>query len=79
MAGLGVGLIGTGFMGKTHAFAWRNVKATLGATLGAVPAPRLEMLCDTPDRAAGYADQFGFARATSDWRALCADLAQVQP
>ncbi len=73
MAGLGVGLIGTGFMGKTHALAWRNVKAVLGGVMGAVPAPRLEVLCDTPDRAGPMADQFGFARATSDWQALCAD------
>lgn len=73
--GLGVGLIGTGFMGKTHALAWRNVKAVMGGVMGAVPAPRLEVLCDTPDRAGPMADQFGFARATDDWRALCADPA----
>jgi predicted dehydrogenase len=72
---LGVGLIGTGFMGKTHALAWRNVKAVMGGVMGAVASPRLEMLCDTPDRAAPMADQFGFARATSDWQALCADPA----
>jgi predicted dehydrogenase len=70
---LSVGLIGTGFMGKTHALAWRNVKAVMGGVMGAVASPRLEMLCDTPDRAAPMADQFGFARATSDWQALCAD------
>jgi len=70
---LGIGLIGTGFMGKTHALAWRNVKAVMGGVMGAVPAPRLELLCDTADRADRMADQFGFARATSDWQALCAD------
>jgi len=75
MAGLGIGLIGTGFMGKTHALAWRNVKAVLGGVMGAVPAPRPELLCDTPDRAEAMAGQFGFARATSDWKALCADPA----
>lgn len=73
MAGLGVGLIGTGFMGKTHALAWRNVKAVMGAVLGPVATPHLTLLCDTPDRAGPMADQFGFARATSDWQALCAD------
>lgn len=72
---LGVGLIGTGFMGKTHALAWRNVKAVMGELMGPVPEPRLELLCDTPDRASSYADQFGFDRATSDWQALCADPA----
>lgn len=69
---LGVGLIGTGFMGKAHAFAWRTVKAMLGE----VGDIRLELLCDTPaDRAAAMADQFGFARATDDWRSLAADPA----
>ena len=75
MAEIGVGLIGTGFMGKTHALAWRNVKAVMGAVMGEVATPRLEMLCDTPERAPGHAGQFGFARATSDWAALCADPA----
>ena len=56
---LGIGIIGTGFMGKTHALAWRNVKAVLGGVMGAVPAPRLELLCDTPDRAGAMAGQFG--------------------
>jgi predicted dehydrogenase len=72
MRHIGVGLIGTGFMGKTHALAWRNVRAVMGDT----PPVTLQMLCDTPaDRAALLADQFGFARATGDWRALVADPA----
>jgi predicted dehydrogenase len=58
---VGVELIGTGFMGKCHALAL---------------APRLELLCDTPaERAGAIAAQFGFARATGDWRALVADPA----
>lgn len=75
MAVLGVGLIGTGFMGKTHALAWRNVKAVMGDEGASVARPHLELLCDTPDRAGEMAAQFGFDRATSDWRALCADPA----
>ena len=72
MDSLGVGLIGTGFMGKCHALAWRNVRAVMGD----VPPVRLELLCDTPaDRAAAFADQFGFARAAADWRAVVADPA----
>lgn len=67
---IGVGLIGTGYMGKCHALAYRNVKAVFGD----VGVPRLEMLCDVPgDRATAMANQFGFARATSDWRELVAD------
>lgn len=30
MERLRVGLIGTGFMGKTHALAWRNLRAVMG-------------------------------------------------
>jgi predicted dehydrogenase len=72
MDSIGVGVIGTGFMGKAHALAWRNVRAVMGD----VPAPRLAMLCETPaDKAAAMADQFGFARATDDWRALVSDPA----
>jgi predicted dehydrogenase len=73
MQSFGVGLIGTGFMGKSHALAYRNARAVLG---GDLPAARLELLCDTPaEKAAAMADQFGFARATDDWRALVADPA----
>ncbi len=72
MTDLGVGLIGTGFMGKAHALAYRSVRAVMGD----VPAVRLELLCDTPaDRARQMAAQFGFVRATDDWRALVADPA----
>jgi predicted dehydrogenase len=69
---LGVGLIGSGFMGKCHALALGAV----GRVFGDVEAPRLELLCDAPEaRAAEMAAQFGFARATSDWRELVADPA----
>ena len=72
MADFGIGLIGTGFMGKAHALAWRAA----GAVMGDLPAVRLEVLCDTPaDKARAMAAQFGFARATDDWRALVADPA----
>ncbi|PVB61918.1 Gfo/Idh/MocA family oxidoreductase [Labrenzia sp. 011] len=70
MKSLGIGLIGTGFMGKCHALAYGSVKAVFGD----VPQTRLEVLCDVPaEKAAGLADQFGFARATDDWRDLVAD------
>ena len=61
---VGVALIGTGFMGKCHALAWR----TVATAFGGVP-PRLEVLCEVPDeKAQTYATQFGFARGTADWR-----------
>ncbi len=70
MQEIGVGLIGTGFMGKAHALAWRTVQAVMGD----VPDIRLELLCDRPaQQAQARAHQFGFARATDDWQALVAD------
>ncbi|MBU3031267.1 Gfo/Idh/MocA family protein [Paracoccus marinaquae] len=66
---LGVALIGTGFMGKCHAMAWRNVATVFGGA-----HPRLEILCDAPaDKAAGFAARFGFARGSDDWQATVAD------
>lgn len=72
MQKLGIGLIGTGFMGKAHALAYGSV----GAVFGDVPPVSLELLCDTPaDKAAPLARQFGFARHTGDWRTVIADPA----
>lgn len=70
MDSIGIGLIGTGFMGKCHALAYGSVRAVFGD----VPRPRLEVLCDVPaDKASSFAVQFGFARATDDWAKLIAD------
>lgn len=67
---LGIGLIGTGFMGKAHAFAYRAALAAFPD----IPLPRLEMIADVaPDLAAKAAHQYGFARSTGDWRALVVD------
>lgn len=64
---LRLGLIGTGFMGKAHALAYRAA----GAVFGDLPPVQLSMLCDTPElQAQKYANQFGFERATDDWRKL---------
>lgn len=72
METIGVGLIGTGFMGKAHALAYRTVKAVFGN----VPAPRLEILCDADEAVAPRrAAEFGFARATTDWREAVEDPA----
>ncbi|MGL4310159.1 MAG: Gfo/Idh/MocA family protein [Paracoccaceae bacterium] len=69
---IGVGLIGTGFMGKAHALAYRSVRAVMGD----VPDVDLVALADTPaDKAREMAAQFGFGRATADWRDLIADPA----
>lgn len=65
MQSVGVGLIGTGFMGKCHALAWGAVRAVFGD----MPPVRLELLCDVDETAArARAEEFGFARWTTDWR-----------
>ena len=70
MKSLGIGLIGTGFMGKAHALAFGAAKAVMGD----VPEAHLAVLCDTPvDKAQKMADQFGFARFTDDWKSLVSD------
>ncbi len=72
MAGIGVGLIGTGFMGKCHALAL----AAVGRVFGDVAAPRLVAVCDVPaERAAAVAGPWGFERASGDWREVVADPA----
>ena len=72
MAGLGVGLIGTGYMGKCHALAWNAVASVFGD----VERPRLVGLAEVDAAlAARKANEFGFARSTDDWRDLLADPA----
>lgn len=70
MKTLGVGLIGTGYMGKCHALAWNAVKAVFGD----VARPRLVHLAEIDAQlAAARATEFGFEKATADWRTLIAD------
>ena len=72
MAGMGVGLVGTGYMGKCHALAWNAVASVFGD----VERPRLVALAEAgADLAEERARQFGFARATGDWRTLVDDPA----
>jgi predicted dehydrogenase len=72
MKELGIGIIGTGFMGMAHAFAYRAAKATFPDG----PAARLVAVADASTAAAEAArDQFGFARATDKWQSLITDPA----
>ena len=72
MTGLGIGLIGTGYMGKCHALAWNAVAAVFGD----VERPRLAVLAEASQELADTkARELGFARATGDWRSLVADPA----
>ena len=69
---VGVGLIGTGFMGKCHAMAFGAVRAVFGD----VPEIDRVALCDVDSgHAQQKAAEFGFARATTKWRDLLADPA----
>ena len=72
MSTLGIGLIGSGFMGASHAFAL----AAVGQVFDLPKNPRLELVADAnAELAENAARRFGFARATADWQALIADAA----
>ena len=66
-----VGLIGSGFMGKCHALAFRAAPAVFGD----LPKVRLELLADVdPGVTRAAAETFGFARWTTDWRSRPASM-----
>ena len=70
MERIGVGLIGTGFMGKCHALAYGSVRTAYGD----VPVIDKVTLCDIDSgHAARTAAAFGFAGSTANWRDLIAD------
>ena len=69
-AGLRIGLIGSGYIGRAHAIALAGV----GAVFPDVEAPVLELLADSDAaRAAEAAAALGFRRSTGDWRRLVED------
>lgn len=69
---VGIALIGSGFMGRAHALAFRAAAATFP-----LPRPiRLEILADRDEEtAASSAASLGFQRSTGDWRRAVADPA----
>lgn len=68
-AGIGIGVVGHGFMGKAHALAWRVVDQVF-----ALPArPELIAIAGRDiRRAAKAAGELGFSGATDDWTELLA-------
>jgi predicted dehydrogenase len=67
---LGIGLVGSGFMGRAHAFAFHAVSQIFDLPL----KPELAVLADQNEaQAAEAARQLGFAKAVGDWRTLVAD------
>lgn len=70
MRDIGVGIIGTGFMGKAHALAYRAVSGIFPLKL----RPVLQVVADNDRRAGERAyKQSGFKRVTDDWKDLVAD------
>lgn len=67
---LRLGLIGSGFMGKTHVFGFAAAQKVFDLPY------EVELACvadATEAQAEAARAAFGFARATSDWRTLAAD------
>ncbi|SPF81535.1 Gfo/Idh/MocA family protein [Pseudoprimorskyibacter insulae] len=65
-----VGLIGTGFMGKAHAFGFTNASRVFDLPVEV----ELDTVADINEAEAGRAARaFGFAKATADWRDIIAD------
>lgn len=69
MRKLGIGLIGTGFMGRSHAMAWKSAASFSGDV-----QPVLVSVADIDSDAAQRAQQqFGFQRWTNNWQDLIHD------
>jgi predicted dehydrogenase len=67
---LRIGLVGSGFMGKAHAFGY----TTAARVFDLAYEVELRTLADVnQELAAKAAAALGFARSTSDWRAMVAD------
>lgn len=67
---IGIGLVGSGFMGRCHANAFRSVSGLFDIAA----EPSLRVLADaTAAQAAQAAAALGFARSTGDWSELVAD------
>ncbi len=65
-----MGLIGTGYMGKAHAVAMQAVGPVFATRL----RPVCEMICSTTiEGATAKAHEFGFRRASADWRDVVSD------
>ena len=70
MRELGIGLIGTGFMGRAHALAFNNARAVFELPVHL----KLAALADADtERAQRCATAWGFAKAHGDWQALIND------
>ena len=72
MKPIGVGVIGTGFMGKAHSIAYSASASVFGKGL----RPKLEIVCDlSPERASQRATDLGFSRYSDKWQDVVNDEA----
>src|SRR3954453_17322999 len=63
---IGVAMIGSGLMAKSHTMGYRNVESVYGST---PLRPRFEILADAKEElASAGAQSLGYARWTTDWR-----------
>ena len=70
---LGVAMIGSGLMAKSHTMGYRNVESVYGST---PLRPRVEILADASEGLAeSGAASLGYARWTTDWREAVTDPA----
>ena len=70
MKNIGVGLVGSGFMGRCHASAYSAIPAVFDVPL----KPQLKLLADaTEELAQVAAKSLQFEKSTSDWRELVED------
>lgn len=70
---VGIGLVGTGYLGKAFTVGYLQAPVIFGSRLGRV---RLERVAaSTPERALAAARELGYARWAADWRELVADPA----
>ena len=67
---IGIGIIGTGFMGKSHANAFRSVAGIFNLPI----MPRLEVIADVSEKVAMKSSaSSGFNKITDNWRELVED------
>ena len=65
-----IGLIGAGFMGRTHATAYKSVTNVFGDEY----VPELVAVADVnAENAKALAEKYGFQRWTADWHDVVAD------
>ena len=69
MEQVGIGMVGTAFMGAAHSQAWRTVNRVFELPVRA----RMAVICGRdPGRTAAAAERLGWASYETDWRALIA-------